>query len=510
MSAVTLVFPHQLFPAHSAIEINRPIYLIEEYLFFKQYDFHKQKIILHRSSMKSFEKMLQEKGYTVHYIESIEDRSHISILITSLNKKGVNTFHYCDPTDYLLRRRIERTISKNRLASSIHENPNFVTALSNGKEFFKNKKHFHQTDFYIAQRKRLDLFVEKDGTPVGGKWSFDADNREKLDTSIEIPLIPFPNIDPFIEEAIQYTEKNYPNNPGKTIPESGTYPWAWNLSDSNALLDEFLKTRFKNFGTYEDAIASNEKFLFHSVLSPMINNGLINPNNIIDQVKKYIKEEDIPLNSLEGFIRQIIGWREFIRIVYEMKGSEQRTINFWGFRRKIPPSFYNGTTGIVPVDDVIHKVLDNGYAHHIERLMILGNFFLLCEFDPDEVYKWFMELFIDAYDWVMVPNVYGMTQFADGGLMTTKPYISGSNYIFKMSNYKKPKPTHTEVGWDEIWDGLFWEFMHKQRKFFLTNPRLGMLIKIYDKMNESKKEIHRYNAQLFLDKIDKEYETTME
>jgi deoxyribodipyrimidine photolyase-related protein len=192
------------------------------------------------------------------------------------------------------------------------------------------------------------------------------------------------------------------------------------------------------------------------------------------------KKNEIPLNSVEGFIRQIIGWREFIRAVYELKGIEQRTKNYWNFKRKIPVSFWKGETGIEPLDITIKKVIDTGYCHHIERLMVIGNFMVLCEFDPDEVYRWFMELFIDAYDWVMVPNVYGMSQFADGGLMSTKPYISGSNYLMKMSNYKKGD-------WQLIWDGLFWRFMDKHRDFFLSNPRLGMLIRTFDKMEPKKK-----------------------
>lgn len=510
MTDVTLIFPHQLFADHPAIDINRPVYLIEEYLFFKQYAFHKQKIVLHRSSMKQYEQMLMQQGYTVHYIESTQDTSHVSELIKILAKKGVKTFHYCDPTDYLLNRRITKNISGHSSIACVYGNPNFITDLDTGETFFKNKKHFHQTDFYTAQRKRLKLLIEDDGSPLGGKWSFDAENREKLGAKVILPVIQFPKKDAFIEEAIQYTEKNFSGNPGSVKPSSDSYPWAWSTSGSIVLLDEFLKKRFRDFGPYEDAIAANEKFLFHSVLSPMINNGLLNPDTIIDKVKKHINNNNVPMNSLEGFIRQIVGWREFIRIVYEMKGNKQRTTNYWGFTRKIPPSFYNGTTGIVPVDDVIHKVLDNGYAHHIERLMILGNFFLLCEFDPNEVYKWFMELFIDAYDWVMVPNVYGMTQFADGGLMTTKPYISGSNYIFKMSDYKKPKTKDGDIGWDMIWDGLFWEFMHKQRQFFLSNPRLGMLVRTYYKMSDPKKEAHRLHAQLFLTKIDKENEKAME
>jgi deoxyribodipyrimidine photolyase-related protein len=226
----------------------------------------------------------------------------------------------------------------------------------------------------------------------------------------------------------------------------------------------------------------------------MMNVGLVSPKFIIEEALSYASNHEVPLNSLEGFIRQILGWREFIRAVYELKGNEERTKNHWGFKRKIPASFWNGSTGIEPIDSAIKKVLETGYAHHIERLMVLGNFMLLCEFDPDEVYRWFMELFIDAYDWVMVPNVYGMSQFADGGLMATKPYISGSNYLMKMSDYKKGE-------WQPVWDGLFWRFMHVHRDFFLKNPRLGMLVRTFDKMPEEKQQLHLNNANQFLDSL---------
>jgi deoxyribodipyrimidine photolyase-related protein len=190
-----------------------------------------------------------------------------------------------------------------------------------------------------------------------------------------------------------------------------------------------------------------------------------------------------------------MGWREFIHLVYHQSGRQQRTTNCWGFNRPIPDSFRKGETGIAPIDLTLQKLIRTGYCHHIERLMVLGNFFLLCEFNPDEVYRWFMEFFIDSYDWVMVPNVYGMTQFADGGLMTTKPYISGSNYLSKMSDYPKGP-------WQATWDGLFWRYMHVHREFFLSNPRLGMLVHTFDKMDPSKKKIHLDNAEEFLKSLN--------
>jgi deoxyribodipyrimidine photolyase-related protein len=270
------------------------------------------------------------------------------------------------------------------------------------------------------------------------------------------------------------------------------------------MLDDFLANRLPEFGVYEDAMVADEHFLHHSILTPMLNTGLLEPKDVIDRTMLAASGAGVPLNSLEGFVRQVLGWREFIRAVYEREGRNQRTRNFWGFKRGIPASFWTGTTGIVPVDAVIRKTLKTGYAHHIERLMVMGNFLLLCEFDPDEVYRWFMEMYIDAYDWVMVPNVYGMTQFADGGLMTTKPYISGSNYLMKMGDWRKADIPATGKPWTDTWDALFWRFMHVHRDFFLSNPRLGMLIGSFDRMPESKRSQIMATATEYLEHLDRQ------
>ena len=292
-------------------------------------------------------------------------------------------------------------------------------------------------------------------------------------------------------------DKYYPDNYGNTASPFGNIGGFYPVTHKQAglWLQDFLKHRFQKFGVYEDAMVTGETFLYHSILSPLINTGLLDPQEVIDKTLDYAAENDIPLNSLEGFIRQVMGWREFIHLVYEREGVKQRTKNYWGFKRHIPKTFWTGETGILPVDTVIKRVLHTGYSHHIERLMIMGNFMLLCEFDPDDVYRWFMEMYIDAYDWVMVPNTYGMTQFADGGLMMTKPYISGSNYLLKMGNWPKGE-------WQEIWDGLFWRFMHKHRDFFTQNPRLGMLVKSFDKMDAGKQKKHLHNAEEFLKRLD--------
>ena len=489
MKAINLIFPNQLFEYSQLLENGFPIFLVEELLFFKHYNFHKQKIAFHRATMKHYEAFLISKNIEVDYIESSKDISDIRELIPYLKSLGITNITYIDPVDNWLQKRIAKGCLDNSIEKNVYDSPLFLNTKEDLQPFFRSdKKKYHQTSFYTAQRNNRHILIDPDGKPTGGKWTFDAENRKKYPAKKTPPAIQFPDVDSFYKEALEYVDKNFSTNIGQ-LTTNGLYPT--NFKTSKLWFQQFLEQRFLEFGTYEDAIVAENSILNHSVLTPMLNIGLITPAYVIEQSIAFAETNNIPINSLEGFVRQIIGWREFIRGMYESRGSDERTRNFWGFTKKIPKSFYDGTTGIYPIDQTIKKTLETGYCHHIERLMVLGNFMLLCEFDPDEVYRWFMELFIDSYDWVMVPNVYGMSQFADGGLMATKPYISGSNYLMKMSNYKKGE-------WQAVWDGLFWRFMDTHRSFFRQNPRLGMLVAMFDKMPQEKRHKHLENAELYL------------
>ena len=491
MNNTGIIFPHQLFELNILTTTCSTIYLVEEWLYFRQYNFHQRKIAFHRASMKFYENYLQSKNINVVYIEALSELADISKLIPYLKTKGVHSIEYIDTTDFWLEQRIHNTSKVHNIETTKYSTPLFLNSSAEIAAYFSDKKRMLQTEFYKYQRHSKNILLEKDKTPVGGKWTFDDENRLKYPKGKTPPAIDSLEFDNFTKEAIDYTKENFCDNYGE-LNSDIIYPT--NFVQSKKWLQNFFTTRFSEFGAYEDAIIKNEVFLHHSVLTPMLNTGLLTPKYIVDEALQYAANHEIPTNSLEGFIRQIIGWREFIRAVYELKGQSERTKNYWGFTRKIPASFWNGTTGIEPVDDTIKKVLKTSYCHHIERLMVLGNFMLLCEFDPDEVYRWFMALFIDAYDWVMVPNVYGMSQFADGGLMATKPYISGSNYLMKMSDYQKGE-------WQKVWDGLFWRFMHTHRTFFLKNPRLGMLVGSFDKMPDIKRQAHLNNAEEFLNSL---------
>ncbi len=497
--SVTLIFPHQLFGQHPAVHNSRPVWLMEEILFFKQYNFHKQKLVLHRASMKSYAAQLQKKKVKVSYAEAVDAFADVRLLIAELAKQEVTEIHYADTVDNWLEKRIQTTAAKHAIKLIRYPSPNFLNQPEDVQEYFDKRKKYFQTDFYTWQRKQRKILLEPNGQPLGGKWTFDTENRSRFPRHQTLPNISIPPDNNFVKEAKAYIDQHFSTNYG----EMTNFIYPVDHITAEQWLDEFLQNRFARFGIYEDAMVANEHFLYHSVLTPMLNIGLLQPGQIIDKAIAAAVVHEVPLNSLEGFIRQVMGWREFVRLVYIREGSKQRRTNYWGFTRKIPASFWSGTTGILPVDTVIKKVLKTGYSHHIERLMVLGNFMLLCEFDPDEVYRWFMELYADSYDWVMVPNVYGMTQFADGGLMTTKPYISGSNYLLKMGDWPK-KQDGQESDWTAIWDSLFWRFMHVHRSFFLSNPRLGMLIGTFDKMSSEKRNTYLATAAQFLERLDHE------
>jgi deoxyribodipyrimidine photolyase-related protein len=489
-TAVYFIFPHQLHEKNSLLQQHEwPVYLVEEYLFFSQYHFHRAKLIFHRASMKAYAEQL--KQHVVHYIEAHQPDADVRVLIPQLAQQGIKEIHCIDPVDDWLMRRMQSACANNKITLHVIESPLFLNRAANllAGFFAPHKKSFFQTTFYKQQRVDFNILMEADGQPKGGQWTYDIDNRKKYPKGKTVVETIFPEPTSYWNEASNYVQTHFPDAPGAVqfvYPHTHTAAAAW--------LKQFLTRRFYDFGIYEDALVQGEMVLHHSVLTPMLNVGLISPQTILQETVTWSKTYDVPLNSLEGFIRQIIGWREFMRGVYIAKGREQRTKNFWQFTRPMPSSFYTATTGIDPVDDVIRKVLKTGYAHHIERLMVLGNFMLLCEIEPKSVYRWFMELFIDAYDWVMVPNVYGMSQFADGGILSTKPYISGSNYITKMSDYKKGP-------WQEIWDALFWRFLNKHREVFLRNPRMGMLIRTYDKWPDEKRNAVHTTAENFLQQL---------
>lgn len=497
MTTALLIFPHQLFAEHPGLA-RQPdrVVLIEDPLFFgdRQYPmrFHKQKLWLLRASMTRFAERLREEGEQVDYIAYESGRPVTQETVTRLAEEGIARLVCADPVDFILNKRLRAYAETAGLKLDWLDSPMFLSSNEENQSWRAGQKRWFMAEYYKAQRRRLNLLME-DGAPVGGKWSFDEDNRKKVPKKLlsEIPAFPERAPDEIDQAARISVDQQFADNYGTL----DTMIWPTSHQGAAQWLQTFLDQRFEQFGTYEDAIVEGESLLWHSALTPMLNIGLITPHQIVDAVQDMLQARDIPLNSAEGFIRQVIGWREFMRATYVDLGVSMRTTNHWGHKRPIPQSFWTGETGIAPVDDAIRRTLETGYCHHIERLMVLGGFMFLCEFDPDEIYRWFMEMFADSYDWVMVPNVYAMSQNADGGQITTKPYFSGSAYIRKMSHYK-PGP------WAETWDGLYWRWIWTHADALQKNPRWAMMVSMARKMDAEKRDAHLKAAEAFLNQLD--------
>ena len=484
MKTATLIFPHQIYRDLSLIDKTSVVFLIEESLFFKKYNFHKQKIAFHRATMKFYEKHLKSSGFNTVYIESTVKLCELNSLFDYFVKEGFHLVNIFNVSDNWLEKKIKKQSKKIKLAW--RESQIFINSKDEILDFFKKeKKTFFQTSFYIQQRKKRNILIDAN-KPVGGEWSFDKMNRKKYPKNLTPPKVKIAEKRAYHIEAKNYVAKHFNKNFGEIHVD---YPVTF--EDADIWLEEFFRSRFFDFGLYEDAIVEKESFLNHSIISPLLNVGLLSPMDVVKKSISFGTNNNIPINSIEGFIRQIIGWREFIRGVYIARGSKERTTNFWRHKRPLPNTFYTGDTGISPIDQTIKKITRTGYSHHIERLMVMSNFFLLCEINPDHVYQWFMEVYIDSYDWVMVPNVYGMGLYADGGVFSTKPYISGSNYIKKMSDYSSGK-------WEDVWNGLFWRFLHKNKIVLSKNPRVSLILGNLNRMNNETLQKHIETADTFL------------
>lgn len=448
---IFIIYPNQLFKNIEILK-NSKVLLVEDPLFFTQYDFHIQKLVLHRASMKFYEEYLKEKNITVEYFE---DESYLE----EYKNEEICIYELFD--NYL-----EKKVYTNFTNITTFKNPNFINPDDSNKLMH---------NFYKNRRKELDIFMEN-GKPLHGKYSFDSDNRKKLPKGIKIPPT-FSYDNKYVKEAKIYCKKF------KTIGLiSDDFYYPTTFDEAIIQLDYFIKDKFTNYGDYQDAITKvdNEYFLFHSNISSSLNIGLLDLTQLIQKTVR----TDVPYNAKEGFIRQVIGWREFMLRIYKDNGTQLRNSNFFEFKNEIPLKILEAKSGIAPLDDCIKKLNQSAYNHHIERLMILGNLFLLLEIKPNSVYEFFMKYYIDAYDWVMIGNVYGMSGFSDGGSITTKPYISSSNYIIKMSDYKKNED------WSPIVDALYWRFLYKYSNKFAQNPRMKMQIALLNKMPEEKLKNH--------------------
>ena len=488
------ILGNQLFPIKhlNSFKNDHSFFMAEDYQLCTYEKHHKLKILLFLSAMRSYAENLKNNKFEIEY-QKIENKEfkddYLKKLKKIINSKNIKEVSSFEIEDKFFENKITLFLKKENIKWNIVQTPMFLNSRNDFKNYLKKSKKPFMATFYKDVRKKSGILIGSDANPIGGKWSFDEDNRNKLPKNITIPKFPKIGETNNTKKLKPIIEKLFSDHPGNT----DNFWFATEYEDVLKILNFFIKEKLNLFGDYEDAVNQQNNVLFHSTLSPYINLGLITPELVIKKVLEFHKKKKIRLNSLEGFIRQIIGWREFMRGIYQSYSNEMETRNFFKQNRKMKKSWYEGNTGLPPLDYSIKNAVDYGWSHHIERLMILSNIMNLCEIKPTIVYRWFMEMFVDSSDWVMVPNVYGMGLFSDGGIFATKPYICGSSYFMKMMDFKKGN-------WCNTMDGLYWRFINRNRNFFLKNPRLSMMVRIFDKMKNERKKLILSEAEKFINK----------
>ncbi len=438
---------------------------------------HQQKIVLFLSAMRSYADELRAAGYDVHYehLDPADERPYTRKLAAALDGSDSGRLLHFEIEDKPMEQRVLQFAADRGLDRTELPSPMFLVPRTDFADYVGAKSRLLMGDFYKRQRRRLGLLVDDDGAPTGGQWSFDADNRKKLPRTVEPPALPSAPWNAHVEDVAAIVKREFADHPGN----ADDFGWPTTRQQAEEWLDDFIAQRLAQFGPYEDAMTTRSPTVFHSVLSPCLNLGLLTPADVVERVVEHAG--DTPLQSVEGFVRQVIGWREFIRGVYREFSDEQERSNFWAHDRHLTGDWYDGTTGIPPLDDTIRTAQRLGWTHHIPRLMVAGNLMTLCEIEPAAAHRWFMEMYVDSSEWVMGPNVYGMALFSDGGIFATKPYICGSNYLRKMSDYPKGD-------WCDVVDGLYWRFIDKHRDFFASNPRLALMPRALDRLDHERRQ----------------------
>ena len=516
MSTLNLILADQLFEHNPCIGTKSDIVMIESLYEAKRLKYHKFKLAYIFTTMREYADYIRQLGTNVIYFELEQELDFETALTQLVKSKGYTRLQTTNINDKFFARMLKQICANLKLELVELDSPMFLYTKPKFQSYLDSKstKGLLLNNFYIHVRKDLKILVTADDKPVGGQWSFDSDNRSKLPKVIDIPARQEAFESSHYKTVSNLINKYFPDNPGILSDQSH---FGVNHSQAKNALDFFITNCLDNFGTYQDALTDRSELVFHSVISPYLNNGLLTPQQVLDTLDKYLKNNynyslyevskffnnHFELNNIEGFIRQLIGWREWVKGLYDNVYDEDiNQYNFWNHTKNLPEYFYYPSKFLsktnlqlqichpkldsesnqiddeiqefqnnIPLQLALLKVENLAYNHHIERLMVIANWCTLNEYNPRQVFDWFVEMYVDSADWVMVANVLGMGIFADGGIFATKPYISGGNYIKKMSDYKDVKI------WEPIWTDKFWAFLFKHETYFAKNPRLNMLIK---------------------------------
>lgn len=487
MKSVLLLYPHQLYQVSDLPKVDT-IILVEEPLYFGMDQehpmrLHKQKLILHRASMRRYvEEVLWPAGFKTEYIE-------LDVLMSSgdvLDKvTKAEQLYVIDPSDNVLTKRLLQARREREDLPNLTflSNPNFYLKEHEVRQYFTEHKSPEFLDFYQWQRERFNILIDQDYKPFGGQWTHEGPEHKKLPADVVLPSFGVFGDNKHVQEAVKWVEEHFPDNPG-----SSEFIWPTDHAEAKAWLDDFLTHRIDDFATYEHTIDPRSPWLYHSLLASSLNTGLLKPQEVVAAALERHNKQPVPLASLEGFIRQILGWREFTRGQYLSASPHPQ--NDFNHHRKLTSAWYNGSTGIPPLDDLIKKLLEHAYSHQAEQRLIAANLMILSEIQPEQIYRWFHELSIDSFDWSLVPQIYGMQLFASGS--NDGPLaIAPCDAVLEVSNYDRDV-------WSDIWDGLYWRFIEKHQTALGKDRHFRVAVGQLAKLDPDRKRIIHYRAEDFL------------
>lgn len=507
MKSLVLILGDQLSPRISSLaEADRKtdVVLMAEVREEASYvSHHKKKLAFIFSAMRHFAKALGEDGWSVDYhpLDAAESFGSLTaVLQHALVEHKVDRVLITEPAEWRVREMIESWHDELDVPIEILPDDRFVCSTEAFARRADGRKQLRMEYFYREMRRQTGLLMDGD-QPAGGKWNFDSDNRKPPKSGLSFPDPLRIEPDSETEKVLELVESAFGSNFGNLHP----FWFAVTATDADAALNHFIAHALPNFGDYQDAMLADERFVFHAVISLYINVGLLDPLDVCRRVEAAFDAGQVPINAAEGFIRQIIGWREYVRGIYWLKMPDYRDQNFFGHDRALPSFYWTGKTDMACMRACITQTRDEAYAHHIQRLMVTGNFAMLAGIAPGDVHEWYLAVYADAFEWVELPNTLGMSQFADGGLLGSKPYAASGNYINKMSDYCKgcryDVKQKTGVGACPF-NALYWDFLARNEAVLRDNPRLRQVYRTWDRMSDEKCAAYRASAASFLESLD--------
>ncbi len=464
---------------------------------------HKQKTALIFSAMRHFAAEMRDEGWTVDYVELDDPDNSGSFtgeLFRAVERHDPHEIHVMEAGEWRVQRAIDEWPDKLACPVHIHPDDRFICSIGEFRDWAEGRDHLTMEYFYREMRRKTRLLMEGD-QPVGGQWNYDRQNRKPPSADLASPGRPKFPPDDITRDVIALVSKRFARHFGSLEG----FAWPVTQAQANEAADAFFAERLGRFGPYQDAMVFGEDDLFHSLLSTSLNLGLLDPLDLCRRAERAFRERDLPLNSVEGFIRQIIGWREYIRGFYWYMMPALESANTLGATRPLPEFYWTGETDMRCLADCVRSTRDNAHAHHIQRLMVLGNFALIAGCHPRDVQDWYLVVYADAYQWVELPNVSAMILYADGGQLATKPYAASGNYINKMSDYcgQCAYSPHKKTGEGACpFNPLYWHFMHRHRDLLEDNHRIGRIYATWDRMGEEKQRDYLASAQAVLDGLE--------